>query len=186
MKRLLTILTLALALCGLAPQANAASVVLCRPDRFESGAGGGSLNLPNLSRFYAPDAFGCLVASGLADIAVFKTNGWTEVGKERSLIFTTGVATGTTNFVIGNLPAGAYIQHVIWNNTTANAAGNVALGSTSGGVDIVAAVACAANCLSDTTIAKTTFSATAATPLNLSSTAWGSASLNVTIVYGYW
>jgi hypothetical protein len=69
------------------------------------------------------------------------TTGYSEPGKHRSMIFTTGIATGTTSFQIGNLPAGVYIQQIIYCNTTANAAGNVNFGTTSGGADVVAAAA---------------------------------------------
>ncbi len=185
MKRLFPLVVLALALCGPIPQANAAQVVLCPSSRAQANSAAGQISIPNLTQTYAADTAGCVIANGLGDIAIFRSAGFTEPGKERSIVFNTGIATGTTNFVIGNLPAGAYIQKVIWNNTTANAAGNVALGSTASGVDIVAAVACGANCLSDTTIAKTTFSTSAATSLNLSSTAWGSANLTVTVIFGY-
>jgi hypothetical protein len=166
----------------------AASITLCAPD--VSGAATGPRRVVVSSSTASPqpsyqlNALGCgLVAQ--ADVGFFLSQGYVQQGVLNSVIFTTGVATGTTNFVIGNLPAGAYIQKVIWNNITANAAGNVALGSTAAGVDIVAAVACGANCLSDTTIAKSTFSTSAPTPLNLSSSAWGSANLTVTIIYGY-
>jgi hypothetical protein len=184
-KRLFLLVALALALCGSIPRADAAQLVLCPSSRSQAGSSAGQISIPNLTQTYAADTQGCVVANGLGDIAILRAAGYSEPGKERSIIFNTGIATGTTNFNIGSLPAGAYLQKVIWNNTTSNAAGNVALGSTSGGVDIVAAVACAANCLSDTTIAKTIFSTTAATPLNLSSTAWGSANLTVTVIFGF-
>jgi hypothetical protein len=186
MKRLIAAsLFLALALIGSIAPAAAAQVLLCPSSRAQANSSAGQISLPNLSQAYAADPAGCVLANGLGDIAILRAAGYSEQGKHRSIIFSTGVATGTTNFVIGNLPAGAYIQKVIWSNISGNAAGNVALGSTASGVDIVASVACAANCLTDNTIIKTTFSTTAATPLNLSSSAWGSANLNVTVIFGY-
>jgi hypothetical protein len=166
--------------------ADAASVVLCAGRTQQANVAGSQVNIPNTSKAYALDGQGCAVVSGLNDIAIFRANGYSEGGKERSIVFNTGVATGTTSFLVGTLPAGAYIQKVIWQNVTANAAGNLSLGSTSGGADIVAANACAANCLTDNTIAKTVLSSTSPTLLYITSSAWGSANVNVTVVYGYW
>lgn len=166
----------------------AAQIFMCQGDVSGASTGartiGGTNSAVPSQTLYSLNSAGCALIQ-LADVGYFQSQGYTQNSSQNSIVFNTGVATGTTNFVIGNLPAGAYIQKVIWNNITANAAGNVALGSTAAGVDIVAAVACAANCISDTAIAKSTFSATAATPLNLSSSAWGSANLNVTVIYGY-
>jgi len=187
MKRLFLLAALALALCGSIPRAEAAQVVLCSSVR-ESNSATRQVSIPNLSQTYAANAQGCVVANGAGDIAVLSAAGYSEPGKSRSLIFTTGVATGTTSFQIGNLPAGSYIQQVIYSNTTANAAGNVSFGTTSGGADVVAAAACGANCLTrvtDALLLKSVFSTTAAQPLFISSSAWGSANVTVTLVFGY-
>jgi hypothetical protein len=172
----------ALSLWHAAP-AHAASQVLCSGEVTVGTLARRVVN-PNTSNAYALNGQGCAVIQQ-ADIGYFLSQGFSQGSQQSAIVFNTGVATGTTNFVIGTLPAGAYIQKIIWNNLTGNAAGNLALGSTSGGVDVVAAVACAANCLAEPTIAKDLFSATAATPLNFSSSAWGSANVNITVVYSY-
>jgi hypothetical protein len=190
MKRLLVLLAPLLALCGALAPAHAASVVLCRPDRFESGAGGGSVNLPNLSKSYTPDAHGCVDAVGLGDIAVFRTNGWVEIGPTRSIILNTGLATGTTSYVLGTLPPNAYIREIFASNSTANATAGIGIGTTSGGTDVVASITCAANCLTftgDVALLKRVFSLTAPQVLYASglSTGWNSANVTITVVYGF-
>jgi hypothetical protein len=138
----------------------------------------------NLSKSYSADGLGQIVASG-ADIPLLRAMGFQESGKQRSVTFQTGVATGTTSFQVGQIPAGAYIQKIILNNVTGNAAGNITIGSTSGGSDVVASVALGANGLLDTTLAKSVFSASVLTQLFITSSAWGSANVSVTVIYGY-
>lgn len=176
MKRLVLLAALLAALFAAAP-GHAAQMMMCAP------AGGGGSQGPRPVGTYQFNASGC-AAIQLADIPLFTTAGYVQRSSEQSIVFNTGVATGTTNFLIGQLPSGGYIKRVVVNNVTTNAAGNVALGSTSGGVDIVAAVACGSSCLLDATIAKPLFSATAPTLLNISSTAWNSANVNITVIYG--
>jgi hypothetical protein len=150
---------------------------------------GAQVNIPNTTKSYVADGNGCVVAVGLNDIVVLRANGYVDSGDLRSVVFNTGVATGTTSFLVGQLPPGAYIQQVIYQNITANSAGNISFGSTSGGADVVAAAACAANCLTrvtDALLLKSVFSATAMQPIYVTSSAWNSANLNVTIVLGYW
>src|SRR5260370_2359397 len=162
MRRLFLFAALVLALCGSIPRADAAQVVLCG-SASEGNSSTRQINLLNVSQSYSADSQGCVVANGLADVAIFRGAGYTEPGKHRTILFATGVATGTTSFLVGTLPAGAYIEQIIYVNTTANAAGNISFGSTSGGADVVTAAACGANCLSRTTDAltlQTVFSAT--------------------------
>lgn len=161
-------------------------IILCPSSRAMANSAAGPISIPNLSQTYAADTQGCLVAIGLGDIAIFQAAGYVQPGKERSIVFNTGVATGTTSFAIPNLvPAGAYLQQIILNNVTANAAGNVSVGSISGAADVVAAVALGANGLLAATLAKTVFSASAQQQLFLTSTGWNSANVNLTIVYAY-
>jgi hypothetical protein len=183
---------IAAVICALAFAASIASaqagpqIVLCPSSRAQANSAAGQISIPNLTQTYSADAQGCVVANGLGDIAIFQAAGYVQPGKERSIVFNAGVATGTTSFAIPNLlPAGAYLQQAIFSNVTANSAGNISLGSTSGGADVVAAVACGANCLLAGTLLKTVFSASASQQLFLTSTAWGSANLNVTLVFGY-
>lgn len=98
--------------------------------------------------------------------------------------------TGTTAVQVGTLPPSTYIQHIIVNNTTANAVtGGIAFGSTSGGTDIVTALTCGANCLAftlDSALSKRVFSTTAQQPIYAAAvTAWNSANVTITVVYGY-
>src|ERR1700682_186460 len=186
MKRILSAniaaVTLALAFCAQIAAANAGpQVVLCASARAQAGSSAvGTISLTHLSQSYAADPSGCVVAANLADAAIFRANGYSEPGKERSVLFTTGVQTGATSFLIGQIPPGAYLQQIVFANSTANSAGNLTFGTTSGGSDIVAAVACGANCLAALTLLKTVLSTTAPQQIYVTSSAWGSASLNVT------
>jgi len=185
------LLLAALALFGLAPRADAAQVVLCAAHG-QTNVAGIQVNQPGLSKSYSADGQGCVIANGVADIAVLRGAGYQEPGKERSIVFNTGVASGTTDFIVGVIPAGAYIQQVIASNSTANAVtGNLTLGTTANGTDVVAAAnfACGANCLvsvANANIAKQVFSLTASQPLHLAAvTAWNNANITITVVYGY-
>ena len=188
MKRLFLLAAFALALFGQVAAADAASVVLCPSARSQGGSSAGQISIPNLSATYAADSAGCVVANGVGDISIFRAAGYSEPGKHRTIIFTTGVATGTTSYIVATLPPSTYLEQLIFTNTTGNAAGNVAFGTTAGGTDIVAAAACGANCLSRTTDAltlKTVFSTSSPQQIFMSSSAWGSANMTVTVVYGY-
>jgi hypothetical protein len=55
-------------------------------------------------------------------------NGWSEPGKHRSIVFTTGVSTGTTSLQAGVLPPSSYIREIIASKATENAvAGGIAV-----------------------------------------------------------
>jgi hypothetical protein len=188
MKRLAALAALALALFGSLPAADAAQVVLCSSARAQANSSAGQINIPNLTQTYQADNQGCVIANGVGDISIFRAAGYSEPGKHRTQIYVTGVATGTTSYLVATLPPGTYLEQLIYTNTTANAAGNVAFGTTAGGADIMAAVACGANCLSRTPDAltlKTVFSTTAPQQIFMSSSAWGNANLTVTVVYGF-
>jgi hypothetical protein len=162
-------------------------MVLCAPAR-ESNSSTRQVSIPNLSQSYSADTQSCVIVSGLGDIAIFQAAGYSQPGAVRSIVMTTGVATGTTSFLVGTLPPGSYIEQILYTNVTANPAGNISFGTTSGGADVVAAQACGANCLSrvsDVQTLKVAFSTSSPQPIFISSSAWGSASLNVTLVYGF-
>src|ERR1700730_1909483 len=107
MRRLFLLAALALAFCAQIAAANAGpQVVLCQSARGMANTSTGTINLPNLSQSYALDTQGCVVANGFADIGVFRANGFSEPGKERSIVFATGVASGATSFLVGQIPAG--------------------------------------------------------------------------------
>jgi hypothetical protein len=176
-------------LCG-AP-AFAATQMLCAPD--VSGGVQGPRRVVNSASTASPqpsyqlNAFGCAVINQ-ADIGFFLSQGFTAGSSEGTIIFTTGVATGTTDFVIGNVPANMSITAIIYSNAVAAAVtGGISIGTTANGVDVVAAQAVGASALTFTppvSILKQPFSLTAATPLHAAAvTAWNSANVTITVKY---
>lgn len=171
--------------------AQAATLLLCAPEVSAAASGSRTITVTSSTATpqptYTLNAYGCgLIAQ--ADAGFFLAQGFTQISSQNTILFTTGVAAGTTNFVAGQLPASAYIQKVVVSNATANAVtGGVSIGSTANGTDIVAAATCGANCLNgDITIAKSAFSTTAATTLNVAAvTAWNNANVTVTVVFAY-
>lgn len=138
---------------------------------------------------YQLNAHGCAFIAQ-ADVGFFLTQGYTPGPNNGTIIFTTGVATSTTDFVIGNLPPNAYIQMVVYDNSTANAVtGGITLGSTANATDIATATVCGANCLAQATdaqLVKRAWSKTAATPIHAAAaTAWNSANVTITVTYGF-
>lgn len=92
-------------------------------------------------------------------------------------------ATANTTF---SVPAGYQIEHVAFQNTTANAVtGGVKIGTTAGGTEVVAAQAVGANALDNVKgadVVKRIFSTSAATTLYVQAvTAWNNASVNFSI-----
>lgn len=92
--------------------------------------------------------------------------------------------TGNTT---ASIPAGYYIQDIIIENTTANIiTGGLKVGTTSGGIDVIVALAVGANALvviPDVTILQRIFSMSSNTTLYIQAvTLWNSASLNVYFV----
>jgi hypothetical protein len=188
------------ALIGLAPTpqiirpAEAASMLLCQGD--VSGASTGARVVVNTSSTATPQPSYTLNAAGCAliaqaDVGFFLSQGFVQASSQNTILFTTGVATGTTDFVIGNIPAGAYIQQIIYSNAVAAAVtGGISIGTTANGTDVVAAQACASSCLTFTTDAlllKRVFSNTATTALHAAAvTAWNSTNVTITVVYGYY
>lgn len=193
-KRLLSGLALAAALLAtsLAP-ASAANIFLCQGDVSGASTGsrtvGGTLSAVPSGTIYVLNSAGCaLIASG--DVGYFLSQGYTQGSPYQSFIFNTGVATGTTDFVIGNIPAGGFIKDILYSNSVAAAVtGGVSIGTTANGVDVVAAQTCGSTCLTFTTDAlllKRPFSLTAATPLHAAAvTAWNSTNVTITVIWGY-
>jgi hypothetical protein len=170
-------------LVQLAPS-HAASVVLCRGTP-AGDAGARRLSLIN-GGTYQLDPLGCAAFSAL-DAVLARAQGFTPGPDGSSIVFVTGVASGTTSFKIGTLPASAYIREIIVQNLTNNSAGNVSFGTSSGAAD-VAAAACAANCLQVTTDAnllKRIFSTSVGQPLFVTSSGWNSANLVITVAWRY-
>lgn len=170
------------------PQAYAAQQMLCAPDAVATATGARRVVNPNTNNAYALNSAGCALIAQ-ADIGYFLTQAFTSGPDHGTLIYTTGAlpASGTTDIVGPALPAGAYLQQIIIQNTTANAVtGGVSVGSTANGTDIVVATASGANSVANSTLVKTAFSTTAATPLHFAPvTSSNTANLTITIVYGY-
>jgi hypothetical protein len=197
-KTLLAILIGALSVAPflvLTPQdkAKAAATVLCSPEIPGSAMArvvGGSTSPVPSGTLYSLNGQGCAVIAQ-QDVAYFISQGFT-AGPPfgQSLLFTTGVWTGTTSFQVGSIPAASYIQHIIFSNSTANAVtGNIAVGTTSGAADVVTAQACGANCLvfvSDATLLKRVFSVTAPQALFITPvTSGNNANVTATVVWGF-
>jgi hypothetical protein len=152
----------------------AASQYLCAPE--VSGAAAGPRNVVNTSSTATPQPQYSLNGQGcaqinVADVGFFLSQGFTQGSPFQTIVFNTGVATGTTNFVIGTIPAQAYIQSIMFSNSVAAAVtGGISIGTTANGADVVAAQACAS----------------AGTPLNAAAvTAWNSANVTITVTYGF-
>lgn len=194
MKRFLSAFAAVAALLALASApALANSQIMCQGD--VSGASTGSRVIVNTSSTAATQPSYTLSSSGCAliaqaDVGFFQSLGFTQPGLQ-SIIFTTGVLTGTTAVQITpSLPAGAYIRDIFVDNSTANAVtGGIDIGKTSGAADIVSALTCAANCLTfvaDSALLLRVFSKTAQQAMFVvGHTAGNSANLNLTIVYGF-
>lgn len=197
-RKLLSVAAAALlALAALVPaprEAQAAAAFMCAPEspigqNAPRTIGGAGSQVPSQT-LYTLNGQGCAVI-GQADVGYFLSQGFS-AGPPfgQPVLFTTGVWTGTTSFQAGTLPPGTYVQQVIFQNSTANAVtGGIAVGTTSGAADVVAAQACAANCLvfvTDATLLKRVFSTTAAQPIFVTPvTAGNNANVTVTVVYGY-
>lgn len=171
-----------------ASPALANGAVLCAPDPSGGAIGARRIVNPNTNNAYGFNSSGCAYVAQ-ADIGYFQSQGFTFGPNTGSIVFTTGVQTSTTDLVIGNLPANAFIIGVAATNSTANAVtGGISLGSAANGTQFVAALTCAANCVSATSAitAATVYSATAPVPLHAAAvTSWNSANVTLTVTYGY-
>lgn len=195
------LIALVAALAFVAPlvldRAEAASpqAYMCQGDVSGASTGarqiGGSGSAVPSATLYTLNSNGCALVAQ-ADIGYFLSQGFLQNSSQTSVFLITGAlpASGTADIVGPVIPAGAYIQQIIWSNTTANAVtGGMSVGTTANGTDVVAAQALAANAMTFTTDAlllKRVFSATAATTLHFAPvTSSNSANLNITVVYAY-
>lgn len=186
------LLAAALAIATILPAAlpaHAATQMLCAPEASGASNAPRRVTNPNTNVSYQLNPVGCAVIAS-TDIGYFLSQGFSAGPDSGTIIYTTGVASSTTNFVVGQLPANAYISMVIYNNTTANAVtGGITLGSTANGTDISTATTCAANCLAQATdaqLVKRAWSTTGSTPINAAAaTAWNSANVTITVIYRY-
>lgn len=185
------LLIAALALFALAMPAQAAVQMMCAPD--VAGGVQGPRRVTNTSSTaatqpsYQLNAFGCALIAQ-ADIGFFQSQGFSAGSSEGTILFTTGIATGTTDFTIGSLPANTYITEIIYSNAVAAAVtGGISIGTTANGTDVVVAQAVGSSALTFTpnaSILKQPFSLTAATPLHAAAvTAWNSTNVTITVKY---
>jgi hypothetical protein len=196
MKRFLTLFAAAaLALAVLLPTQQvfaAGGQIMCQGD--VSGASTGSRTVVNTSSTASPQPSYTLNSGGcayiaLADIGFFQSLGYTQPGSLQSIVYNTGVQTGTTDIVVATLPANAYIREIIVSNSVAAAVtGGISFGTTANGTDIVTALTCGASCLTfvaDSALSKRVFSLTAQQAIHAAAvTAWNSTNVTITIVYG--
>lgn len=181
---------LALAAFAAAAPAFAATQFLCSP---EQAVGAQNRRIVVTSSTASPQPAYILNGQGCAliaqaDIGFFLSQGFTAGSSEGTILFTTGVATGTTDFTIGNLPANTYITEIVYSNAVAAAVtGGISIGTTANGTDVVAAQAVGSSALTFTpnaSILKQPFSLTAATPLHAAAvTAWNSTNVTITVKY---
>lgn len=185
------VLIAAVALFALAAPAQAAVQMLCSPD--VAGGVQGPRRVVNTSSTASPqptyqlNAGGCALIAQ-ADIGFFLSQGYSPGSSEGTIIFTTGVATGTTDFVIGSIPANMYITEIVYSNAVAAAVtGGISIGTTANGTDVVAAQAVGSSALTFTpnaSILKQPFSTTAPTPLHAAAvTAWNSTNVTITVKF---
>lgn len=189
LSRLLLAAAALLAAVFVSAPADAAVVVMCRAAASGAAPGPARWTAPGSGTAYSLDNMGCgLIA--LADITDAQAGGFTQVGTVRAIVFNTGVATGTTDFVVGNLPASTYVNNIIVSNSVAAAVtGGISFGTTANGTEVVTALTCGASCytfIADSALTKRVFSLTAPTPIHAAAvTAWNSANVTITILYSF-
>lgn len=193
MRHLLFAAAAFVALCAAPVQA--AQTLMCQGDVSGASTGartiGGTGSAVPSQTLYSLNPAGCALIQ-LADIGYFQSQGYTQSSSQNSIVFNTGVATGTTNFAIGTLPAKAYIQQIIFSNSVAAAVtGGISIGTAANGTQIVAAQAVGAS--TDVAVAQAAIllpvpvTTGLASTLNMAAvTAWNSANVTVTVIYGYY
>jgi hypothetical protein len=155
------------------------------------GTGSRLITNPNSGNSFLMDAQGSVLAQEV-DVPWLLSQGYSfgnPLGN--GLTFTTGVAAGVTSFVLGKLPKGAYLEQIIFKELAGSAVtGGVAIGSTSGGADIVAAQAVGANALThvaDASILKRVLSDTTDTQIFATAVgAWNGANVTISLVFGFY
>lgn len=199
MNRFRSHLLAAIAFAGLAlasVDANAAAQIMCQGD--VSGASTGARQVVVTSSTASPqptynlNSGGCALIQ-LADIGFFQSLGFTPGTNGGSIIFNVGVATGTTDFVIGNVPAGAAIRGIyVQNSVAAAVTGGISFGTTANGTDVVAALAVASSgnsFVTDALTLKRIFPATGASATQAlhaaAVTAWNSTNCTITVTWEY-
>jgi hypothetical protein len=173
----------------------AAQTYMCQGDVSGASTGartiGGTNSAVPSQTLYTLNSQGCALVQ-LADIGYFASQGYTQNSSQSSIIFNTGVAAGTTDFVVGTLPAKAYIQQIIFSNSVAAAVtGGISIGTAANGTTVVAAQAVGAS--TDVAVAQAAILLPVPVTTGLASvlhmaavTAWNGANVTVTVVYGYY
>lgn len=106
-------------------------------------------------------------------------------GKVDSTVLSGAAITSNASGALGQLPANAFLLFALIRETAGHAV-SVAIGTTSGGSDVMSAVAVPSSGTTTATTAaftKVWFSSGAPQNLFLSSASWGGASINITLVY---
>lgn len=177
------------AFLGPAPIASAAQLVMCAPDAVATATGARRILNPNTNVAYVLNSAGCAPIA-IADIGYFSSQGFTTGPNLGSFVFQTGTATATTDFIVGTLPPGTYIQQIIAQNVTATAVtGGISFGTTANGTDIATALVCGASCLAsvpNASINKQIFSASVSQAIHAAAvTAWANSNVIITVIWGY-
>lgn len=168
----------------------AGQALLCAPDPAGVATGPGRYVNPTTGNAYSTNGAGCAVIA-LTDVGYFRAQGWTFGPNTLSIVYDTGVQTGTTDLIVGSIPPGAYIRDIFVENTTATAiTGGIAFSTTgSGATDIVTALTCGASCLTfvaDSALKLRVFSTTASQAIHAAAvTSWQNARAKITVIYGY-
>lgn len=121
--------------------ANADNIMVCQGD--VSGASTGSRTIGGTGSgvpsgtLYVLNGGGCVLVT-LQDYGYFLSQGFIPNPSQFTLELNTGVAAGTTNFAM-TMPPKTYIQQIIFSNSVAAAVtGNVSVGTTANGTNVVA------------------------------------------------
>jgi hypothetical protein len=170
--------------------ARAASVVMCAPTESGKPEGPRRVVNPNTNNAYGINSAGCLVVQA-ADIGWFVSQGFT-VGSPYAAVTLSGIT--VTNAGPLTIPVGTFIRDIIVQETSGSAmSGLLRVGTTSGAGNILSGsvfiAALSTTVVSDAAFATAgrVFATSSATNLYLTAASgtFGSASLAVTVIYGY-
>lgn len=176
------------------PSAQAAVIYMCQGDVSGASTGartiGGTGSLVPSGTLYVLNPGGCANIA-LADVGFFQSIGFVQSSSTNTILLNTGVATGTTNFAMP-MPAKTYIQQIIFSNSVAAAVtGGISVGTAANGAQIVTAQAVGASV--DVAVAQAAIllpvpvTTGLAYSLNFAAvTAWNSANVTITVIYGYY
>lgn len=186
---------LLLSITLLPERADAAASYMCQGDVSGASTGsrtvGGTGSAVPSGTLYVLNSGGCALIQ-LADVGYFTSQGYLANSSQNVILFNTGVAAGTTNFVIGTIPAKAYIQQIIFSNSVAAAVtGGISIGTSANGTQVVAAQAVGAS--TDVAVAQAAIllpvpvTTGLASNLNMAAvTAWNGANVTVTVIWAYY